>query len=123
MGKRNVYFSNLLDHSILFTYLVNCPKYCPRPPVSQLKSPLYHLRARDLVLVCSVGYFIITFLLFLVYIFENMNILYELITIFAGAILFLVTGLWCIISNYSKKDDEYSDDTMLIVDHSSFLHS
>ncbi|KAK9681345.1 hypothetical protein QE152_g38383 [Popillia japonica] len=79
-----------------------------------------NFRLRDLVLASSAAYFIITFSLFLVYIFENTNILYELIAIFVGAILLLVTGLCCIIYHYSHsaRDYEYSDGKMLIVHRS-----
>ncbi|KAK9681346.1 hypothetical protein QE152_g38382 [Popillia japonica] len=72
--------------------------------VGDLNTSYYHLKARDLIVVASAGYFIITFTLFLIYIFDNTNILYELITIFVGAILFLVTGLLCIIHYSDGKD-------------------
>lgn len=71
--------------------------------MSDQNTSFYDLRARDLVIVAAGGFFIVTFSLFLIYIFDESNVLYELIVIFTGAILNLVAGILCII--------HFADDT------------
>lgn len=65
--------------------------------VSDVTTWRYHVRLRDLAIFCGGSYFIVTFSLFLVYIFDTTNILYELIILSVGAIVFFATGIDSIV--------------------------
>lgn len=62
---------------------------------------------RDVVLVTSTTYFIITFTLFIVYIYDESNVLHEAIILIPGAAFALVSRLMCAIY-FSMYERDYT---------------